>query len=344
MKKKLILVCLCLVLSLALVAGCGGNQGAETQGTQGGTVTMMYTHGLGFESAEHWVALRFQELAYEFSNGRIVVQIFPADQLGSEQRGFQDVQERVVQASAVTVNNITPFAPSVGFMDLPFIFHYYQEFYDVIDEVWDELNERMIVESGNKAIAWYRQGFRNLTNSVRPVETLEDLRGLRIRVPPNPMMLAAFESWGTNATPIAWGETFTALQYGIIDGQENTHTVFNSMHFYETQRYLTEIRYKLWIGGVVVNNQWFLAQDQDIQEAILRAGRQVSLEMRDHIEIMEGNALANMLANGMINNGPPRDEELWMELAIATWPDLYDHMGGTAMLERAFEIIDRDRP
>ena len=345
MKRKLILGCLCLILGLALVTtACGGNQEAAETPAGGGTVTMMYTHGLGLDDPHHWVALRFQELVYEYSDGRVLVQIFPADQLGSEQRGFQDVQEGVVQATSLAINNASVFSPSLGFLDLPYIFLSRQEFYYVIDEMWDVLNERMIEESGNKAIIWFEQGFRNITNSVRPIETIDDLRGLRIRVPPNPMMLGAFEAWGSNATPMAWGEVFNALQYGIIDGQENPHGVNNSMSFYEVQRYITEISYKMWIGPVVVNNQWFLGQDEDVQDAILRAGRRASIEVRDVITELEQAALDNLLANGMINSGPPRDEYLWVELAMAIWPDFYDTIAGTEMLEKALELLGRELP
>lgn len=346
MKRKLILGCLCLILlGLALVAtACGGNQEAAETPAGGGTVTMMYTHGLGLDDPHHWVALRFQELVYEYSDGRVLVQIFPADQLGSEQRGFQDVQEGVVQATSLAINNASVFSPSLGFLDLPYIFLSRQEFYDVIDEMWDVLNERMIEESGNKAIIWFEQGFRNITNSVRPIETIDDLRGLRIRVPPNPMMLGAFEAWGSNATPMAWGEVFNALQYGIIDGQENPHGVNNSMSFYEVQTYITEISYKMWIGPVVVNNRWFQSQDPEIQDAILRAGREVSVEVRDVIRTMEANALANLIANGMINTGAPRDEERWVELAMGIWPNFYDTINGTTKLERAMDILGREVP
>ena len=348
MRKKLFLFCLFLILGFALVlTGCGGNEG--TQGTtegddRGATVTMMYTHGLGLEDPHHWVALRFQELVYEYSDGRVQVQVFPADQLGSEQRGFQDVQEGVVQATSLAINNASVFSPSLGFLDLPYIFLTVDEFYQVIDEMWDELNEVMIAESGNKAIIWFEQGFRHITNSVRPIETLEDLRGLRIRVPPNPMMLGAFESWGSNATPMAWGEVFNGLQYGIIDGQENPHGVNNSMSFYEVQTYITEISYKMWIGPVVVNNRWFQSQDPEIQDAILRAGREVSVEVRDVIRTMEANALANLIANGMINTGAPRDEERWVELAMGIWPNFYDTINGTTKLERAMDILGREVP
>ena len=344
-KRRLILGCLFLILGFALViTGCG-NQDQGSGGDDGvETIVMRYTHGLGLDDPHHWVALRFQELVYEYSNGRVEVQIFPADQLGSEQRGFQDVQNGVVQATSLAINNASVFSPSLGFLDLPYIFLTKEEFYEVIDDMWDELNERMIAESGNKAIIWFEQGFRHITNSVRPIETIEDLRGLRIRVPPNPMMLGAFEAWGSNATPMAWGEVFNGLQYGIIDGQENPHGVNNSMSFYEVQSYITEIHYKMWIGPVVVNNQWFQRQDADIQEAILRAGREVSVEVRDVIVEMEQAALENLLAHGMINFGPPRDEEVWVELAMAIWPDFYDTIAGTEMLERAMGILGREVP
>jgi len=345
MKKKWFVYSLVLILSLSLIiTGCGGSNDSSKNAPKEEKVVIKYTHGNGENDPHHLVGLKFKELVEEYSKGKVEVRIYPADQLGSEQRGFQDVQNRVVQASSLAVNNATPFAPVLGFFDLPYIFKDNQEFYKVVDTLWDELNAKMIEQSGNRAIIWFDQGFRVLTNSKRPIKTIDDLKGLKIRVPQNPLQLGAFKAWGSDATPVSWGETFNALQQGVVDGQENPHPVNNSMKFYEVQKYITEIHYKMWVGPVVVNEQWLQSQPEDIREAIIKAGKDATIWSRELIKTYEQEALDNLLAHGMENFGPPEDEEVWMEKAMAIWPQFYEQIGGTEMLEKVMDLLGREVP
>lgn len=345
MRRKWFVCFVVLILSLSLVlTGCAGSKDASKDAAKDEKVVIKYTHGNGENDPHHLVALKFKELVEEYSEGKVEVRVYPADQLGSEQRGFQDVQNRVVQASSLAVNNATPFAPVLGFFDLPYIFKDRQEFYNVVDTLGDEINAKLIEQSGNRAIIWFDQGFRVLTNSKHPIKTIADLEGLKIRVPQNPLQLGAFNAWGCDATPVSWGETFNALQQGVVDGQENPHPVNNSMKFYEVQKYITEIHYKMWIGPVVVNEQWLQNQPEDIREAIIKAGKDATIWSRELIQTYEQEALDNLLAHGMENFGPPEDEDVWMEKAMSIWPKHYDQIGGTEMLEKVMDLLGREVP
>ena len=158
---------------------------ASAPAAAGQKVTIRYTHGSGAtpDDAHQWTALKFKELVEKYSNGKVEVQIFPAGQLGSEQRGFQDVQNGVVQATSLAVNNATMFTPATGLFDLPYIFKSRDEAYKVFDGLWADMDKKMIEQGGVRAIIWFEQGFRVLTNSKREVKTLADLKGLKIRVP-----------------------------------------------------------------------------------------------------------------------------------------------------------------
>lgn len=308
-----------------------------------GAVEIRYTHGVDTDSAHHWLAERFKEKVEEYTDGEVTVRIFPDGQLGSEQRGYQDVQNRVVQATSLAVNNATVFSPSVGFFDLPYIFTDRSEFHIVVDEMMDELNEAMIEESGVRAIMWFDQGFRHLTTSERagPVRNINDIQGKTIRVPQNPLMLGAFRAWGANPTPIAWDETFNALQQGVADGQENPHSVNYAARFDEVQKYITDLHYKLWIGPVVVNEDWLNGLDEAHREAILRAGMEAMMDQREEQDRIDQEALSNLLERGMEHLGPLEDEDEWIERALTIWPDFFDEIGGTRFLERAMEIMGR---
>ena len=342
MRKKIVLISVAMLLTLSLVVtGCGNKP--TTSGGEQKTV-IKYTHGLPESDPHQWTALKFKELVEKYSNGKVEVTIFHSGQLGSEQRGFQDVQNNVVQASSLAVNNATVYSPSMGVFDLPYIFKNRDEVYKVTDALWDDSAAKMITESGNRPIIWFEQGFRVLSNSKREVKQISDLKGLKIRVPQNPLMLGAFKSWGAEATPISWDETFNALQQGVVDGQENPYTVFNSSKFYEVQKYITDIHYKIWIGAVVVNEKWLQELPADVREAILKAGKETSKLEREYIQGVEKEAMDNMKAKGMIFSGTPVDEDVWMKNAMAIWPDYYDKIGGTELLDKTMKLLGRETP
>ena len=185
------------------------------------------------------------KLVKKLGADRIEIQEFPAGQIGSEERSFQDVQQGILQMTVLAVNNASIFAPSLGAFDLPYIFKSVKEFDDCVDQNWDLINKRMEAESGTIAIAWHSQGFRFITNSKQPVAKLADLAPVKIRTPNNPIMIGVYRAWGTDPVPMAMDETFNALQQKVVDGQDNPLVSIATNRFYEVQKYITEPHYKL---------------------------------------------------------------------------------------------------
>ena len=329
---------ICLVLGL-IVATAG-------IGLAGDKVIMRYSHSSAAMVMEphHAAALDFKKYVEEATQGKVDVQIYPASQLGGEQRSFQDIQNGVVQIASLAVNNVTVFSPSLGVFDLPYMYSSYDECYKVIDDNWDAINERMIKESGNMAVGWLVQGFRVLSNSKHPVRTIGDLKGLKIRVPNNPIMVATFRAWGCEPTPMAWDETFNALQQNVVDGQENPYPVFASNKFEEVQKYITEIHYKPWIGPIVINHSWFEKQTPEVQKAILEGGRVATKHNREIIAQMKEELKKQIKAAGVEILDQPDDEPVWIEKAQAIWPEFYDKIGDITLLDSMMKTLGRTRP
>lgn len=309
-------------------------------------VVMRYSHSSGamVKEPHHAAALDFKEHVEKASKGAVEVQIYPASQLGGEERSFQDIQQGVIQIASLAVNNVTVFSPSMGVFDLPYMFTNYDECYKVIDENWDAINERMRKESGNVAVGWLVQGFRVLSNSKRPIRTLADLKGLKIRVPNNPIMIDTFRVWGGEPAPMAWDETFNALQQKVVDGQENPYPVFASNKFEEVQKYITEIHYKMWVGPLVVNAAWIDRQTPEVRETILEAGRIATVNNRKMIAEMEAELVGSMKKAGVEILPRPDDEEQWMAKAMSIWPQFYDKVGDLALLDSLMKTLNRARP
>ena len=281
------------------------------------------------------------KLVKKLGADRIEIQEFPAGQIGSEERSFQDVQQGILQMTVLAVNNASIFAPSLGAFDLPYIFKSVKEFDDCVDQNWDLINKRMEAESGTIAIAWHSQGFRFITNSKQPVAKLADLAPVKIRTPNNPIMIGVYRAWGTDPVPMAMDETFNALQQKVVDGQENPYPVFASNKFEEVQKYITEIHYKVWIGPIVVNAAWFKKQPADVQKAILEGGRLATENNRKMIAEMETDLVKVLKDKGVEILAKPEDEPVWQEKAMGVWPQFYDKVGGKAVVDEALAIMQQ---
>lgn len=260
------------------------------------------------------------KLVKKLGADRIEIQEFPAGQIGSEERSFQDVQQGILQMTVLAVNNASIFAPSLGAFDLPYIFKSVKEFDDCVDQNWDLINKRMEAESGTIAIAWHSQGFRFITNSKQPVAKLADLAPVKIRTPNNPIMIGVYRAWGTDPVPMAMDETFNALQQKVVDGQDNPLVSIATNRFYEVQKYITEPHYKLWTGPVVVNVDWLRSLPADVQQAIIEAGRETTVEMRALLDKQESASREFLKEKGMVFCGVPTDEDEWMSGPSASGP------------------------
>lgn len=109
-----------------------------------------------------------------------------------------------------------------------------------------------------------------MTNSKKPVASPEDLKGLVIRVPRNEIMIASYQAWGVNPTPMAWSETFTGLQQGVVDGQDNPYITVYAMKFNEVQKYVTNIRYIFSLEPLIISESVFQQQSPEMQRPFLR--------------------------------------------------------------------------
>ncbi|MFZ7101187.1 MAG: TRAP transporter substrate-binding protein [Peptococcaceae bacterium] len=345
-KRKIGLMILMVLLSgMLILAGCGKNTDTEAKGQteEPQKITFKITHGVGTDSVFHHASEKFKELAEEYSQGQIDVQIYPGGQIGSGNKSVQDIQSGIIQATIESVNNISPFAPTFGVFDLPYFVNNSEEFNKVVAEMNDELNEKIFQESGLKTITWFEQGPRVLGTNGRAVKTLADLKGLKIRVPKNPMMLGAFASWGVNATPIAWDETINAVQQGVIDGLELPYGDFYSTNLDEIIDYITEIHYKYDVCAIVVKDEWLQSQPENVQNALIRAGEETTEWIKGFTQDFIEKAKREMEVNVTLNP-TPEDERVWEEKAKADWPTYYEKVGGRDTVAKAMEVLGKQLP
>lgn len=184
-------------------------------------------------------AQAFIDTLTELSGGAFTGEQAPAGQLGGERDMIEGLQIGSLDVVITSTGPLGNFVPEVFVLDLPFLFRDYDHARTVLDgEVGQELLEK-VGEQDLVGLAWSENGFRQVTNSQHEVRTPEDLAGLKLRTMENKVHMAAFSDLGAAPTPMAFPELFTALQQGVVDGQENPITVIVASKFWEVQKYVS---------------------------------------------------------------------------------------------------------
>jgi tripartite ATP-independent transporter DctP family solute receptor len=285
----------------------------------------------------------FKTLFEQKTGGKHTVDLFPNGQLGDEQATVNNAAIGTLDFSVLAINNVTPFSPTVGVLTLPYVIRTADEAKLLTQgDVGKELVENTVRDAGVRIVGWAYSGFRVLTNSKRPVKTLDDLKGLVIRVPKNEIMIATYQSWGINPTPMAWSETFTALQQRVVDGQDNPYITVSAMKFNEVQKYITNIRYIFSLEPLIVSESVFQEQSPEVQQAILEAGKEATAHSFAYLAQSEATIKAELTAKGMEISDPANDEQAWIEKATTeVWPKFYESIGGKDKLDGVLKRLGR---
>ncbi len=286
---------------------------------------------------------KFAEVFTAKTGGKHKVRLFHNGQLGSEQDTVNDAAIGTLDFSVLAINNITPFSPTVGILTLPYMILSLEEAVKLTQgDVGKELVENTIRDAGVRIIAWSYAGYRVLSNSKHPVKSLTDLKDIVVRVPKNEIMIDTYKSWGNNPTPMAWSETFTALQQGVVDGQDTPYITIHAMKFYEVQKYITNLRYLFLLEPIIVSETVFQDQSEDVQKAILEAGQEATKFSAKYLADTEAQLKADLIAKGMQIDDPANDEKEWIEAATKTvWPKFYDSIGGKDKLNAVLKSLGR---
>ena len=218
-------------------------------------------------------ARTFKQAIERQSNGRIEVQLFPNRQLGDEKPMLEGLRFGTVDAAVITNAVIAQIEPAFQVNDLPFLYANEAQAHKVLDGKVGQTLAKKLEAKGVVALGFMEGGFRHMINNVRPVTKPEDVKGVKFRVMQNPVFIDMFASLGGNAVPMAWGETFTAVQQGTIDGLEIPIAVIDSSKFNEVTRYLSLTNHTYSMIGLLMSKKSFDKLPPDLQAAVREAGR-----------------------------------------------------------------------
>ena len=257
MVKKKFMFLFTIILALALAVP--GMALAEE------TYTIRFAHGDPPDittSSAHADAVLFKRYVEDRSGGRIKVEIYPANELGSEREQIEGVQ----LGSEGTVGI---FFPEILATAIPYAFRTYTEAWRVLDSPFMmNLMEEMRKKTGVRCLDVNQNGFRNFSNNTRTIKTPEDLKGLKVRTMEHRGHMKMVESLGGSPVPIAWGELYTALQQKVVDGQENPPSLVLAMKFYEVQKYYTLDGHIYSIDFTFINDKFYSSLPDDLRQIV----------------------------------------------------------------------------
>lgn len=336
MKLKKIKVVLIAMFSIFLVVGlsaCGDDESGNA--SKDDAVTLKFAYELPTDHPWGKGAELFKKIVEEETNGSIKVKLYGAGSLGGSGREIQESTKVGTIDIGISSTPMAQMNPFIDIFSLPYIFKDRESAWEILDgEIGEQIGERL-KKNNLKHLAYWEDGFRQVTNSVRQIEEPSDFEGLRIRVPESDLRIATFKALGAEPLPMSWSEVFTALQQGAIDGQENPLSVINSASFYDVQQYLTITNHVYSPATLFMNlNKWnSLTKDQ--QQAILKAskaGRDLNRELNKKLD---DKLIKELEEKGMEVN-VIEDITPFQEITKPVWNNVTDELG-----KEAKEIVEK---
>jgi tripartite ATP-independent transporter DctP family solute receptor len=256
-KLSMVLIIVC---GLALLLPPGGASAGEQ-------IKIKLAHVVPASHAYHKGYVKFKNMVETKTNGRVSITIFPHGTLGGDIQASDSVQMGIAQMALTGTFALYDYNPKWAILDLPYLFNNYADVDKIINgSIGAELMNEPV---GNAYVLGFMEnGFRHVSNNKRPITKLEDFNGLKIRTMKAPVHISAFKALGASPTPMPFGELYTAMQTGVVDGEENPPSLFHAMKFYEVQKYYSLTRHVYLSGLTLINKSFFDGLPADIQEII----------------------------------------------------------------------------
>ena len=280
--KKYLVIFICLVLVLGMMTGCGAKQEAAKSGgeTEAKPYTIRFAHIENEFTAAAQGCQLFKKYVEELSEGRIVVEILGAGSMGGEREILESVTMGNIEGGMAMSSLFTTYLPNWNIFDLPFVFKSREDWAEKVD---GDLGKMLAAETASinvKVLSFFDGGFRAISNTKRPILAMQDLKGLKIRVGESTLMIDTHKALGDNPIPMSFGEVYTALQQGTIDGVDTSVIYVQDGNFQEVAKYCTETNHTALQMVTFINQDFYNSLPADLQKAIDTAAAKATIEQR----------------------------------------------------------------
>lgn len=339
MKKAKLIALLVLVIVFGIFAGCSNNSesnndansDAESKSADAdGTLELRLGHIFPVDSVKDRAANMFAERIEEETNGKIKITVYPASQLGGDEVMAKDISRGTLDMSFINQGSLAGLDPLLDFHYLPYIVTNYEEADKIYygDGIIPKLMEETLLKYDMVTLGLFENEFRGVSNSVKPISSVEDLKGLKLRVPGSQAIYGFFEKAGVQAEVMPFDELYMGLQQGTVDGQDNGLLLTYDSNFHEVNKYYTLLNHVYATGSIVINKQLFESLSEEEQEIFKRVGKEVQewqvAENRKEVQ----NYREKMEAEG-VEFTDLTEEQIreFQEFGISQWDDYADVYG-----------------
>ncbi|MCD8352281.1 MAG: TRAP transporter substrate-binding protein [Planctomycetaceae bacterium] len=281
---------------------------------------------LGFtseiDSNYHKGAIRFQELVAEYTGGEIIIDVFPASQLGSERDLIEGTSLGTVEMCISSSGPLSNFSSDFMVMDLPYLVTSREKLFTTLDGPIGQQILATLEPANLKGMGFWENGFRCLTNNRAPIESPSELAGMKIRTMENPIHQYTFNNYGATAVPMAWNEVFIAMQQGVIDGHENAINSIWAAKVYEVQKYLSLTFHFYSPAILLMNNDLYNSLSDKHREQINRAAFEAMNYERQYSADIELQLIDELKKKGMIV--VEVDVEEWKKASAKVYEEFRD--------------------
>ncbi|CEP67370.1 TRAP dicarboxylate transporter [Moorella glycerini] len=328
-----------------LVAGCGTGgktpekQTAEnkTQQTNSGTtekkVLRLGTH-LPDEHSVTKTGQKLAELVAQKSNGKIEIKVFPNGTIGDQRALVEGMQLGTIDMSINDAGLLSNFDPKWGICDLPYLWKSYEHVRNVEDGEVGKTLQQGLLSKGIRSLGWMDSGFRNLFVN-KEIRNLQDLKGMKIRVPEAPVYVKTFQLLGANPTVIPWGEVYTSLQTKVVEGfeQPNEATFTNKM--YEVTKYIVKTGHLYTVLSINISEKTWQKLSPEEQKIIADAAKEASAYGRKLAEELDSQYGQKLVEKGMKVIEVNKDE--FQKAVQPLWKEYGDKVGANDLIQKIVE-------
>ena len=277
-----------------------------TQNALAKDIVMKLGHGHSIEHPLHPGCLIFKYVVEKRSNGKIKVQIFPNNQLGSESEMVEMCKMGTLHGTIT--GRYEEMTPMIYSITMPFLFKNFDHVDRVLKGPIGDYLAKFFEPNGLKLVGWTHSGFRQITNNVKPIRTPDDLKGLKMRTPPLECVIKTMEAFGASPTPIPYPEVYMACKTGVVDGQENPYVNICTEKFYEVQKYMSSVNYIYLPQPFVVGLKWYNSLSPENQK-IIRTAASIAVDYVNVLTVDSNSGYRQKLLKGGIKEYVPTDQE-----------------------------------
>lgn len=252
----------------------------------------------------HLTCEKFVEAVKQKSNGEIEIKLFPSDQLGNQRQLVEGAQLGTVDMVLTSDSQLSSFIDVFGSLNLPFLFRDIDHVAKAMDGEVGAFFSKEAEKKGIVILGYWENGFRHVSNSKRPIAKLEDLKGLKLRTPNSQVTLESFKALGALPTPMSFGEIYSALQLGTVDGQENPIAHILTQKWYEVQKFFSLTSHQHNVEPLCMSKIVFDGLKPEYQKVLLEAGKEHAAVSRKMVTDDEAKQLEDLKTKIAVNALP----------------------------------------